>query len=115
MNLYYVTDYIIDNYMKNDGSGFIQKHLRSKHVIPTLLHPSISETTKQEQCIALGIKKFDYSLPQHLVDEIQTKLGMDISRHAVYCYDDSKFGEVYPITKTGEIILKIWRHMNEPK
>jgi hypothetical protein len=53
--------------------------------------------TKDDLAKHYGLKSFDTAIPQDVFDELE----MD-SFHFVYCYDNSMFGFLFPLTIEGE-------------
>lgn len=74
-----------------------------------------------EKCISIGITKaklvelyglkcYDYAIPQSLFELLQTNTVLhkeyNLIFHFVYCYDRCSFGELYPLTQEGEMIMQ---------
>lgn len=65
------------------------------------------EMTKEDAVKKLGLKVFDYALPQRWVNKVMEATGDDPVPHFVWCYDDNSiFGFPRPLTKKGSEIVK---------
>ena len=53
---------------------------------------------------------FDYAIPQCLFDILIEKNNNKIGNliyHFVYCYDNKSFGELFPLTVEGEMLMNL--------
>lgn len=111
-DIYWITDFVIEHHMDEPIAGVILKEckinpLDSVHYVPVNL---------EEQGKRLGLKVFDCSLPQQWVDDVTAKTGQHPSGLVVWCYDNSRnFGEPVGISRGGEMLLKIYKHICENK
>lgn len=62
-----------------------------------------------------GLSNFDTTLPIDWVRDFQAKTGTSPVGHFVYSYDINIFGEPLPITRTGKILLSVYKHIEKQK
>ena len=76
--------------------------------------------SKSDIAKLLGLVTWDTALPQNFVDAVYELTGENVSFHAVWCYDDGTggkqiFGRPVPVTREGQVILKIYEHYNKSR
>jgi len=99
--IYKVTDYIAGKYIPVQ----LLKNLPQVSILDRV------DLTVSEAAEALGLKSYDYALPQTFAEEFQRTTGEWPAGMFVWCYDNEAFGCPVPVCREGEILLRVFKHI----
>jgi len=106
---YYVNDYILDHYFKEDVANIIRMENK---IDPIKCAGVVKGLTVRECAESLELKNFDYSLPLFWTDDVRKKTGQIACGHFVWSYENSKgMGEPVPISAKGVTILEMYNYL----
>ena len=109
MKCYVIDEYILDRFIGPDNL----KNITKETPLDPLDAPRYNYPTVTDQAKAMGYKTFDCALPLDFVRDFEEKTGIIPVGRIVYRYDGNVFGYPAPITREGEVALKIYEHIKK--
>ena len=107
MRYYVINDYTLKLF---EGKDELKEHIKETPLdhldVPRYNHINVTDQAK-----AMGYKTFDCALPIDFVRDFEEKTGIIPVGRIVYRYDGNVFGYPAPITREGEVALKIYEHI----